>query len=131
VSQAEESHSAVADRGLSPLLLFTAKTVIVTSIVTTAIILASSLILRQAEQVGNRLAEVVERSTKVGGSQFWSKVEAELDKAADPSRTLSPEKQKQLLDKLRRITGQWKPFAAEAYAIISEPVPVRADGKPN
>jgi hypothetical protein len=113
--------SSVAEDALSPIGLFAAKTIIIASVVTTSIIIIGALLPVFADGAVNRLSAGIERTTKIGGSQFWARVEQELDKAGDPTQGLSPEKQRALLNQLRRISDKWRPFLTEAYAIVTEP----------
>lgn len=118
MSSLEHAKSAeIAERGLSPLGVFAAKTVIVASVVTTSIIVATAFVTSYVTDTAERLSGL----TKVGGSAFWGKLEEDLAKAAAPDSGLSPEKQKQILDQLRLVSNKWKPFVSEAYAIVTEP----------
>jgi hypothetical protein len=103
--------------GLSPLVVFAAKTLIVASVCTTSIIIAASFLTAYVGDAADRLGSL----TKVGGAQFWNRLEADLGKAAAPDSGLSPEKQKQILEQLRLVSNKWKPFLSEAYTIITEP----------
>lgn len=103
---------------LSPLAVFAAKTVIVAAVCTTSIIVAASFLTAYVTDTAERLSNL----TKVGGASFWSKLEADLGKAAEPNSGLSPEKQKQILEQLRLVSNKWKPFLSEAYTIVTEPV---------
>ena len=113
--------AGIAERGLSPLAMFAAKTVIVASVVTTSIIVATSFVTGYVYDTAERLSNL----TKVGGAAFWGRLEEDLAKAAAPDSGLSPEKQKQILDQLRLVSNKWKPFVSEAYAIVTEPAPTR------
>ena len=114
----ESTKSAeAAGPGLPPLVMFAAKTVIVASVVTTSIIIAASFLAGYVNDTAERLSNM----TKVGGAQFWSRLEADLTKAAEPGSGLSPEKQKQILEQLRLVSNKWKPFLNEAYTIVTEP----------
>ena len=60
------------------------------------------------------------RSIKIGGPDFWKKVENEIDRAADPKQGLPPEKRRQILTKLHALSVQWKPFIDEAYSALTD-----------
>jgi hypothetical protein len=109
----------IAERSLSPLVVFAAKTVIVASVFTTSIIVAASFLTGYVNDTTDRLTNLTRVGS--GGSPFWKRLEAELAKAGDPDSGLSPEKQKQILDQLRLASNKWKPFLSEAYTIITEP----------
>ena len=107
---------------LSPLAVFAAKTVIVAAACTTSVIIAASFLTAYVNDTAERLGNL----TKVGGATFWSRLEADLGKAADPNSGLSPEKQKQILEQLRLVSNKWKPFLSEAYTIVTEPANAKA-----
>jgi hypothetical protein len=58
-------------------------------------------------------------SESVGGSRFWSKIEQELHRAADPRQELPEEKKQQLLEDLRVVVKRWRPFVAEIEPLLS------------
>ena len=53
-----------------------------------------------------------------GGKAFWSVVERELARAADPANALPPEKKQQLLAQIRAVVDAWRPFVTETTAIF-------------
>ncbi len=53
-------------------------------------------------------------STPMGGSQFWDKVERELDRAADSRTDLPPKKKEKLLRDIRVIVARYRPFIEAA-----------------
>jgi hypothetical protein len=58
-------------------------------------------------------------SGKIGGSQFWSKVESELDRAASADNNIAPEKQARLLQNIRAIVTRIRPFVGEIAPLFS------------
>jgi hypothetical protein len=42
----------------------------------------------------------MQQYTKVGGAQFWAKVEGELERATDPAHDIPPEKKRKLLSQI-------------------------------
>jgi hypothetical protein len=56
---------------------------------------------------------------KIGGSQFWSKIESELERAASADNNLTPEKQERLLKNIRSIVARVRPFASEIAPLFS------------
>jgi hypothetical protein len=56
---------------------------------------------------------------KIGGSQFWSKIESELQRAAAADNNLAPEKQERLLASIRAIVARVRPFASEIAPLFS------------
>lgn len=84
-----------------------------TVIVVAAIFLVVTYLDYVAEQ---RLAALHESFTHVGGRAFWSSVEQEIAKQADPKSDLSPEEKQKLLAQIRAISNRWRPFISEALA---------------
>ena len=53
-----------------------------------------------------------------GGRAFWTKVEKQLDKLADPQSDLPPEKRAKIISQIRVIADRWRPFVTEIVAPI-------------
>jgi hypothetical protein len=53
-------------------------------------------------------------STKIGGAQFWAKVEKGLDQLADPKSEMPEERRQKILANIRALRERWWPFIAEA-----------------
>jgi hypothetical protein len=109
---------AMQDRSISAhLLLFAGK-----ALIAAIIFVASILIIAvHIENKVSRFAQEAQKATKIGGSEFWKKIEQEIDRAGDPDQAISPEKKQKILGELRLITAQWKPFLTEAYSIVTAP----------
>jgi hypothetical protein len=54
---------------------------------------------------------------KIGGHQFWSKIEDELDKQADPGSDMPPETKQKLLADIRVLADRWRPFVQAALSV--------------
>ena len=67
---------------------------------------------RRMEQLELALKPV----TSLGGRQFWSRLEAELDRQAAPAADMPPEKKRKLLAQIKIIADRWRPFLTEAAA---------------
>jgi hypothetical protein len=123
-------HRAAGQRSLAwQLTLFGGKTLIVA-----VVFVASILVIAvHLEHKAAEFAQQLQKGTKVGGSEFWKKVEQEIDRAGDPGQAISPEKKQKILSELRAITAEWKPFMTEAYSIVTEtpsqPAPTASSGK--
>jgi hypothetical protein len=59
-------------------------------------------------------------NAKIGGSQFWAKVENEIDRAANSSSGMAPERQQKLLSNIRAIVTRVRPFVAEVAPLFSQ-----------
>jgi len=59
-------------------------------------------------------------SLSFGGRQFWTKLETQLSRGADPSSDLPEAKKQQILADLRVVVDRWRPYAAELGRFISD-----------
>jgi hypothetical protein len=62
------------------------------------------------------------REMRIGGRQFWSKIENELHQAAAASSDLPPEKKQRLLNDVRIIVARWRPFVDAVRTEMEKPV---------
>ena len=91
---------------------FALKTLIVVVIVSAALLIPAGLL---ADKIRNDF-----RGLSVGGRGFWTKLELELSRAADPSSGLSEEKKKKILADLRAVVERLRPYAAELGPLFSD-----------
>jgi hypothetical protein len=114
----EPTSSQSTDSGLGPIGRFLLKTVIVCA----AIIVSGWIMLDLLDDFATRRMEQLERTvrtaTSLGGNRFWTKLEGELDRLADPRSDLSPEKKQKILSEIRAISSRWRPFLDEAVSTI-------------
>lgn len=114
----EPTSSQSADSGLGPIGRFLLKTVIVCA----AIIVSGWIMLDLLDDFAPRRMEQFERTvraaTSLGGNRFWTKLEGELDRLADPRSDLSPEKKQKILTQIKVISDRWRPFLIEATSAI-------------
>jgi hypothetical protein len=102
------------------LIVFAIKTVIVAAVVTIALtILIDNLMDDVNDLVERRIAQLT-GATKIHGHEFWARVEKNLDRAADPSNDLPPERQQKLLEDVRILANRARPFILEAEKAFSE-----------
>jgi hypothetical protein len=73
----------------------------------------------------------IQRVALNSGRTFWSNVERELDRAADPTSDLPDEKKQKLLSDIRRIADRWRPFVTEVSGILSPSNVPSSQGVPN
>jgi hypothetical protein len=73
--------------------------------------------------VAASLQEVVAniKNTKIGGVQFWTRVEQELDRMASPTNDLPDQKKQKILGDVRAIAAKWRPFVMEIHSAIVTP----------
>jgi hypothetical protein len=69
---------------------------------------------------GAWLVATTKEYTKVGGAQFWEKMEHELDRAADPASDLPAEQKRKLLAQIHVIVERLRPFVAEIAPLFAE-----------
>ncbi len=101
------------------------KTGIVAGIIAAVVFLVGGLLIVAADatldkavtSIRTQLAPIT--SAKIGGAQFWSKLEAEIE--AQAHNDLPPEKQQKLLANLRAIVTRVRPFVAELAPLFSDP----------
>jgi hypothetical protein len=110
----EPAAPATPNTALSPLGLFAFKTAIVAA----AILLSAWITLDMLDDFANRRMQQFDSTIRsaFGGKQFWTKLEDELDRLADPRSDLSPQKKQKILSQIKIISARWRPFLAEARA---------------
>ena len=111
--------SAAAADPISPvtshgLWQFTLKVGIVFVLAAIAIVITTNLIATKLESTRVAWQTTLQENTKIGGAQFWSKVEKSLDQMADPKSEMPEEKRQKILSNIRVIRDRWWPFIAEA-----------------
>jgi len=121
---AERPISQTVELRLGPIGQFAIKTAIVAA----AIVLSGWILLDVLDGFVNRrmqqLEVTIRSATAVGGRDFWTRLEQELDKQADPRADISPEKKRKILAQIKVISDRWRPFLSEAAASIAgEPSP--------
>ena len=62
----------------------------------------------------------MQQYTKVGGAQFWAKVDGELERGTDPAHEIPPEKKKKLLSQIHVLVERWRPFVAEIAPLFAD-----------
>jgi hypothetical protein len=96
-------------RSLGSIGQFLIKTVIVS----TATVVSAWIVLDILDDFATRRIQQLERTirsaTSIGGRQFWTKLEGELDKLADPKMDIPPEKKEKILSQVIAIS---RPMAA-------------------
>jgi hypothetical protein len=105
---------------------FTIKAVILIALLTLTGWVASDILSTRIENVIDKTRFALQE-TKVGGAQFWTKLESDLERAASPASDLSEDKKKKLLSSIRAIVDRWRPFVTEALLIFSPEPKTRAE----
>jgi len=97
---------------------FTIKAGIVATFFVAAFVVSGALIASRVEQAIESSVNNI-KSTNIGGTQFWSKVENELDRMASPNSDLPEAKKQKLLADIHAIADKWRPFATELQSVVS------------
>jgi hypothetical protein len=93
---------------------FTLKVGIVVALIAIAIVITTNLVAAKIETTRLAWQATIQEHTKIGGAQFWSKVEKGLDQLADPKSEMPEEKRQKILSNIRVLRDRWWPFIAEA-----------------
>jgi hypothetical protein len=105
---------------------FALKSLIAIGLVTAAIVLVGALLISKIDDTIARAVYSVQAqlgpiaNAKIGGSQFWAKVENEIDRVANPNSGMAPEKQQKVLSNIRAIVTRVRPFVAEVAPLFSD-----------
>jgi hypothetical protein len=112
-----------ADAGLGPIGQFAVKTVIVAGAIVVAAWIMLDLLDDFADRRMQQFEQTLRSATSLGGRQFWTKLEGQLDQLADPRSDISPEKKQKILTQIKVISDRWRPFVTEVAASF--------EGEPN
>jgi hypothetical protein len=85
--------SAPQRRG-SELGQFTLKVLIAISLIAGAFLLSAALLTSRIERLVDNTEAKMQQYTKIGGPQFWAKVQGELERAADSAHDIPPEQKR-------------------------------------
>jgi hypothetical protein len=102
-------------RYLDTLGLFAAKAAIVFLFLGVAVAASGAVI---TARVHSAVLDMIGSDT-VGGAQFWTKLEQDLQKAADPSGDLPEQKKQQLLANIKVLVNRWRPFVAAVAPLFA------------
>jgi len=100
-----------ASQGLARFIL---KVGIFVALVAIAIVVTTNLLATKIETTRAAWQTTLQENTKIGGAQFWSKVEKSLDDLADPKSEMPEEKRQKILSNIRVLRDRWWPFIAAA-----------------
>jgi hypothetical protein len=132
VDDFEVRHYAVGSspqRRRSELGQFTLKALIIIGLIAGASVLSTALLASRVERIVANTEAKMQQYTKIGGAQFWAKVEGQLAQAA--ARDMPDEQKRRLLSQIHVLVERWRPFMAEIaplFADFQRPIP-SADAK--
>jgi hypothetical protein len=115
----KEPTSQVIELRIGPMGQFALKT----AIVSVAIVVSGWILLDILDDFASRrmqqLEATIRAATVIGGREFWTKLDVQLDSLADPRTDISPEKKQKIISQIRIISDRWRPFLAEAGAAVA------------
>jgi hypothetical protein len=103
--------------------MFALKALIIIGVILAALEFVSSSAQTRAERVIQNARRSFEGSAMTG-KQFWTRVETEISRQAEPGRELPEAERQKLLANIRVLVARWRPFVAEAaklFAAADEP----------
>ena len=103
--------------------IFALKTLLVAVAGIIAISVATNVVISRIDEMIDRRIDQIH----VGGRQFWSHLERELDRLANAKDTMTPEEQERLLADLRRLSQKYRPIAIEGWAALTAEPPPEAE----
>jgi hypothetical protein len=90
-------------------------------IVLVAVVVGVYFVTQQLQRLAEVAAYNVQTSLRqatAGGVEFWSPIEINLARLADPSNDVAPEKRARQLREIRTVVDRWRPFVTEILAIL-------------
>src|SRR5262249_51277254 len=110
----------VSSRDHGGLGQFTLKALIVIGLIAGASVLSTVLLASRIERIVANTEAKMQQYTKIGGAQFWEKLERELGRASDPAYEIPPEKKRKLLSQIHVLVERWRPFMAEIAPLFAD-----------
>ena len=110
----EKTPSGPIKSTANPIRSFAIKTVIITVAILVVVSYVDNIIDQRIEQIHTSIGS----ATKIGGRDFWTKLELELENQADPKSDISPEKKRKIIAEIRTISDRWRPFVSEIRSAV-------------
>jgi hypothetical protein len=108
------SANPVAPATSHGLARFTLKVGIIVVLIATAIVITTNLLATKIEATRAAWQTTLQEHSKIGGAEFWSKVEKGLDDLANPKSEMPEDRRQKILSDIRAIRDRWWPFIAAA-----------------
>ena len=102
------------------IIVFAVKTCIVVVTISVCVLFVAGAIVDNLQDAAARTISDI-RKTPIGGRQAWTKLEEELDRAADPSSDLPPEKKQKLLNDVHVIVARLRPYLDAVQSEMQKP----------
>jgi hypothetical protein len=105
------------------------------AVVTAAIVIGGFFLSRLVSHNVDRLlshqsVELRERLASVGGAKFWTNLETQIARAADPKNDLPPDKKAALLSQIRVLAERYRPFVREVSLLFYDPADLNMQKSP-
>lgn len=97
---------------------FAAKACIAAVLAAVALDYVGSSTQTRIEEVTEKVRRSLDTGALRGGSQFWTRVEQDLERQADPRNDMPEARKEKLLADLRVVVSRWRPFVAEASKLF-------------
>jgi hypothetical protein len=114
------------DRSGAGLVTFIIKTTTVAVVISACVIFVVDWIIGDLRDLADNTINEVRAELKaapVSGRPFWTKIENELDRAADDSAELPAEQKQKLLRDVHVIVARWRPFLDAVQEEMQKPPP--------
>jgi hypothetical protein len=121
----DQQPSAANEFKLGPISQFAIKTVIVGVVGALSIWFVLSEIDDLVDKRVREIKETIESGKSIGGREFWTRFEEELERQADPKSELSQEKRAKLLAQIKTLSDRWRPFVVEALSVLDASKPAK------
>jgi hypothetical protein len=92
-----------------------------TAITAGAVVVSGWILIDQLDSVVDARITEIRETMKFQPRVFWPRLEEDIEKAADPSQDLPPERKAKLMAAIRVLVDRWKPLLAEVSADVSSP----------
>jgi hypothetical protein len=110
---------------LGPISQFAIKTVIVGMVGALSVWFVLSEIDDLVDKRVREIKATIESGKSIGGREFWTRFEEELERQADQKNDLSPDKKEKLLAQIRTLSDRWRPLVVEALSVLDASKPAK------
>ncbi len=113
-----ENQSRASDK--SSIQNFAIKTGIVAITVVASLLIVFAQLDSMIDERVDQIKIALNSATKFQPREFWPRLEMNIERAADPSNDLSPERKAKLVTAIHALRDRWKPILNELF---SDPTP--------
>jgi hypothetical protein len=105
---------------------FAAKACVAAVLAAVALDYVGSSTQTRIEEVTEKVRRSLDTGALRGGTQFWARIEQDLERQADPRNDLPEARKEKLLADLRVVVARWRPFVTEASKLFAAEGPAKA-----